>query len=97
MNNTYNPNGTGNQSQTKTIQASDIKSLIQKEGKATINDKELVLKSPASTDPKLQEIVKDPALSVKPIGSATANGECEYELSANGKSVKIKVECKSCK
>jgi len=95
MTDTYNPEGT--QAQTKTIQVSDIKSLIQREGKATLNDKELILKSPAPTDPKLQEIIKDPALSIKPVGSATANGECEYELNANGKSVKIKVACKSCK
>jgi len=79
------------------IQTSDIKSLIQGEGKATIGDKELVLKSRASTDPKLLEIMKDPTLSVKPIGSPAENGECEYELSANGKLVKVKVACKSCK
>jgi len=54
------------------------------------------LKSPAATDPKLQEIIKDPAFAVKPVGGAAANGECEYEVSANGKSVKIKLDCKSC-
>jgi len=94
MTNTYNP--TGNQTETKTIQASDIKSLIQRQGKATINDKEFTLKSPVASDPKLQEIIKDPSLSVKPVGSPAANGEREYELSANGKSVKIKIDCKSC-
>ena len=81
---------------TKNIQASDIKNLIQKQGKLTINNKEFVLKSPAATDPKLQEIIKDPAFAVKPVGGAAANGECEYEVSANGKSVKIKLDCKSC-
>ena len=94
MTTTYNPTGT--QAETKTFQASDIKSLIQKQGKATINNKEFVLKSPASSDPKLQEIVKDPSLSVKAVGTAGANGEREYELTANGKSVKIKVDCKTC-
>jgi hypothetical protein len=95
MTSTYNPTGT-DQTSAKAIQASDIKSLIQRQGKATINDKEVVLKSPAATDPKLQEIIKDPALTVKAVGSPGANGEREYELTANGKSVKIKVDCKSC-
>lgn len=94
MTNTYNPTGT--QTDTKTIQASDIKSLIQRQGKATINDKEVILTSPAASDPKLQEIVKDPSFTVKPVGSAPAHGEREFELSANGKSVKIKIDCKSC-
>jgi hypothetical protein len=94
MTNTYNPTGT--QTDTKTIQASDIKSLIQRQGKATINDKEVTLKSPAASDPKLQEIVKDPSFSVKPVGTTSANGEREFELSANGKTVKIKIDCKSC-
>ena len=91
---TFINNTTGTQTQTKNIQASDIKNLIQRQGKATIGDKEFSLKSPAVTDPKLQEIVKDPALTVKPVNGAAANGECEYELSANGKSVKIKIDCK---
>lgn len=86
MTKTDNPN-------TKTFQAHEIKSLIQRQGRATIGDQEVVLKHPAHTDPKLQEIVNDPTLSVKPIGSPAPNGECEYELSANGKTVKIKVEC----
>ena len=94
MTNPYNP--TENQAQTRTIQASDIKALIQKQGKTTIDDKEFVLKSPAASDPKLQEIVKDPSLTVKSINGAAANGECEYELSAHGKSVKIKIDCKKC-
>ena len=94
MTNTYNPTGT--QTGTKTIQASDIISLIQRQGKATINDKEVTLKSPTASDPKLQEIIKDPSLSVKPVGSPSANGERKYELSANGKSVKIKIDCKNC-
>ena len=96
MSNTYNPTGTGTQTQAKNFQPSDIKSLVQRQGRATINDKEVILKSPAASDPKLQEIVKDPSLSVKPTGSAGANGETEYELSANGKSVKIKIDCKNC-
>jgi hypothetical protein len=94
---TFTNNSTGCQTETKNIQASDIKNLIQNQGKATVGDKEFCLKSPSATDPKLQEIVKDPALTVKPVNGAAANGECEYELNANGKSVKIKIDCKTCK
>jgi hypothetical protein len=94
---TYQNTTTGSeQTHTKAIQASDIKSLIQKQGKTTINNKEFVLKSPSSTDPKLQEIIKDPSFAVKTVGATSATGESEYELNANGKSVKIKVECKNC-
>ncbi len=97
-NNPYNPNAQKDgQEHKKTIQTSDIKTLIQQQGKANIDGKEFVLKNPSATDPKLQEIIKDPALSVKAVGDSSANGECEYDLSANGKSVKIKLECKSCK
>lgn len=94
---TFANNQTGAQTQAKNIQASDIKKLIQNHGKATVGEKEYYLKSPAATDPKLQEILKDPALTVKSVNGDTANGECEYDLSANGKSVKIKIDCKSCK
>jgi len=78
----------------KIIQKSEIKDLIQRRGKLTTGDRELVLKSPVSTDPKLQEIINDPDLSVKPVGSPAANGENEYELTANGKSIKIKFDRK---
>lgn len=94
---TFTNNPTGTQTQAKNIQAGDIKKLVQNQGKTTIGEKEFCLKSPASTDHNLQEIVKDPALTVKPVNGAAANGECEYELSANGKSVKIKIDCKNSK
>ncbi|MBA3814640.1 MAG: hypothetical protein H0X26_09230 [Alphaproteobacteria bacterium] len=94
----YNPNTQGGENQhQKTFQASDIKALIQKQGKTTIGDKEVTLKAPSATDPKLQEIIKDPSFTVKPVGNPSSNGECEYDLTANGQSVKIKVDCKSCK
>ena len=86
---------TGTQTHTQSIHASDIKNLVRRQGKAIIGDQEFTLKDPAATDPKLQSIVNDPTLSVKPINTATANGQCEYELSANGKTVKIKVDCKT--
>jgi len=93
---TNNPTGTGTQTSTKTFQPADIKKLVQNQGKTTINNQEFVLKSPAATDHNLQEIVKDPSFSVKPVGGTASNGACELELSANGKSVKIKVDCNSC-
>ena len=92
----YN-NTTGTQTQPKSIQASDIKNLIQRQGKTTIGNRVFTLKHPASTDPKLQAIINDPSVSVTPIGNATTNGQCEYELSANGKTVKIKVDSKTSK
>lgn len=97
MTSTFNTTGTGagGGTQARTFQPSDIKSLVQKQGRATINDREIVLKSPAATDPKLQEIVKDPALSVRALSSTSTNGESEYELSANGKSVKIRINSKN--
>lgn len=91
---TYNTTGTGTGTGTTTgttIQASDIKSLIQKQGKTTINGKEFVLKSPLSTDTKLQQIINAQNFSVKSVGAPSSNGDAEYELSANGQSVKIKV------
>jgi len=86
---------TETQTHTKSIQASDIKNIIRHQGKAIIGNQEFILKDPAATDPKLQLIINDPALIVKPINSASVNGQCEYELSAHGKIVKIKVDCKA--
>jgi len=94
MQNFNTPSGTGSQTQSKPIQASEIKNLVQRQGKATIGDKDFTLKDPAATDPKLQEIVNDPSLTVKPVGNPSSNGQCDYELSANGKTVKIKLDCK---
>ncbi len=93
----YTPNTQGNTNQRQnTFQAADIKALIQKQGKATIGDKEITLKTPAATDPKLQEIIKDPSFAIKPVGNPTSTGESEYDVSANGKSIKIKIDCKNC-
>ena len=91
MTNTYNP--TGNQAQAKPIQPSDIKVLIQKHGKATVGNKEITLKAPSAADSNLQTIINDPSFTAKPISSA--NGQSEYEVSAKGKSVKIKIEVKT--
>jgi hypothetical protein len=91
----YTPNtqGGANQPQ-RQFQPADIKALIQKQGKTIIGNQEITLKTPSHTDPKLQEIIKDPSFSVRPIGNPTPAGEYEYDLSANGQSVKIKVDFK---
>ena len=87
-------NTTGTHTHTKTFQPSEIKTLIQNQGKATFGNQEFVLKSPAWTDANLGEIIKDPSFSVKTSSATTANGGCEYELNSNGKTVKISVDCK---
>ena len=91
MTTTYNPTGT--QTQTKTIQASDIKALIQKHGKTTVGTQEITLTTPSATDANLQTIINDPTFTAKPI--TNANGQAEYEVSAKGKSVKIRVAVKT--
>lgn len=86
-----------NSSAPKHLQAGDFKSLIQNQGKATIGENKFELQSPTHDDANLQTIVKDPAFTVKPMGSTPVKGEtCSYELSAGqgGKSVKATVSCK---
>ena len=90
MTSTYNPTGTQ-----QTLQSSEIKSLIQKHGRVTFGDTEFVLKHPTPTDPTLQEIVNDPAFTATPAGRPSENGDCEYDLRASGKSLKIKVASNS--
>ncbi len=81
-------------SHSKTLQTSDIVALVQNRGKVTLNGKELVLKSPSLTDSTLQEIVNEPTLSIKPLGTPTKNGECEFELRSSKRVLKIKINCK---
>jgi hypothetical protein len=86
-------NSTGTQEQGKNFHPSDIKALIQKQGKVVLGNQEFTLQSPLATDPKLQAIVNDPSLTVKPIKSS--NGQAEYEVAANGKSVNITIGTKT--
>jgi len=88
-------NTTDNRS--KDIQTSHIKDLVQRQGKSTVGDTSIQLKSPAFNDPHLQTIINDPTVSIKPVGKQTPEGNSEYELSANGKSVKVKISCTNCK
>ena len=81
---------------TQHIQAADIKALVQKQGRTNIAGTEVTLKSPSATDSKLLEIIQNPAFSVKPIGGGTtSNNEAEYDVTAGGKSIKIKLGFKS--
>jgi hypothetical protein len=73
------------------LQAHEIKSLVQNQGKANIAGKEWKLHHPEHNDTTLQEIISDPQLSAKLLGAPTPDGECTYELQGNGKSLKIKV------
>lgn len=91
MTDRFNP--TENQTQKQTIQPNDIKALIQKQGKAKIGNQEFTLQQPAATDRELQNIINDPSLSVRAINHS--NGQAEYELSAKGRSVKIKIGVKT--
>lgn len=86
-------NQTGTQTHTPTIHPSDVKALIQKQGKIVLGNKELTLKAPLASDPKLQAIVNDPSFAVKPLKSV--NGQGEYELTAQGKSLNIKIDAKT--
>lgn len=72
----------------------DIKSLVQQKGKLIEGDKEFTLKDPSSSDPTLQAIIYDPNLEIKSIGDQTKSGEMYYDLTANGKMVRVKVTCK---
>lgn len=87
MTGTFNTTGTG--PQTQNIHASDIKALIQKQGKVVLGNQEITLKTPLATDPKLQAIINDPSFTVKP-----KNAQGEYEVAANGKSLNIKIDAR---
>lgn len=78
----------------KTIQSSDIVALLQNKGKVTLNGQTLVLKEPSATDPRFQEMINEPTLSVTPIGKPSERGECEYELRSTGRTLTIKIDCK---
>lgn len=94
MTTTYNPTGTGTQtSTTAKIQASDIKALIQRQGKTTIGNQEFTLREPQANDPKLQAIANDPSFAIQSVKSA--NGQTEIEVRAKDKTVKIKVDVKT--
>ena len=72
--------------------ASDIKTLIQKQGRVTVSSgAQILLKEPSSTDPVLLKIIQDPKFTAKAVGTPTPEGLATYEVSGNGKTAKIKV------
>jgi len=79
------------QTPSKDIQASHIKALLQNKGKITLDGKELILKDPSPTDPRLLEMVDEPTLSVEPVSTPPEKGDCEYDLKSIGRKVRIKI------
>lgn len=75
----------------------DIKNLIQQQGKLIEGDKEFALKDPSITDPTLLILANDPNLEIRSIGDQNKSGEMYFDLSANGKQVRIKVTCHTIK
>ena len=83
---------TSNTSYLKNIQAADIKSLIQHQGKYTqAGGTQIVLKTPSSTDPVLLSIINDPKFTAKAVGTPSTEGYATFEVSGNGKTAKIQV------
>ncbi|MBA3813508.1 MAG: hypothetical protein H0X26_03315 [Alphaproteobacteria bacterium] len=78
----------------KSLQAVDIKALIQNQGKVTFQGRDLILIEPSATDPRFQEMINEPTLSVTALGDPSKNGDCEYELKSSGRILKIKVNSK---
>lgn len=89
----YNPTGTGQQTGTPRIQPTDLKNLIQKQGRATIGNQEYTLREPQANDPKLQAIANDPSFTITPIQAS--NGKAEYEITARDKTIKITIDIKT--
>lgn len=69
----------------------DIKNLIQFEGRAREGNIEFVLKDPSPTSPHLQTIINDPELHIKSIRNETKNGEMYFDLKTDTKLLRIKV------
>ena len=83
---------TSSTSSLKNIQAADIRTLVQHQGKITqAGGTQIILKTPSSTDPVLLAIIKDPKFTAKAVGTPSAEGTATYEVSGNGKTAKIQV------
>ena len=67
------------------LQTSHVQSLFQNQGRSTINNQEHILVSPSFDDPAVEEYSKAGDFTVTQIGSPSENGECVYELRAEGK------------
>lgn len=87
---------TSNTSSLTNIQAADIKTLVQHQGKLTqASGTQIVLKTPSSTDPVLLSIIKDPKFTAKVVGTPSTEGYATFEVSGNGKTAKIQVAGKA--
>jgi len=76
----------------KNFQASDIKALIQGQGKLSQSGgTQILLKTPSSTDPVVLTIIKDPKFTAKAVGTPSQDGLATYEIAGNGKTAKIQV------
>ena len=69
----------------------DIKNLIQFEGKAREGNIEFVLKDTSPTSPHLQAIINDPDIEIKHIKNENKNGESYFDLRAGKKLLRIKI------
>jgi len=69
----------------------DIKDLIQFDGKARDGNIEFVLKDPSPTSSHLQAIINDPDFEIKQIKNENKNGEMYFDLRAGKKLLRIKV------
>lgn len=83
-------NSSGSQNQ-PTLQANDIKKLVQNQGKANCAGRDCVLKNPTHNDAQLQSIIKDPSFTAKPIGTPNEKGEWSYQLTSGDKSLKVTI------
>lgn len=74
------------------IQASDIKALLQNTGKVTLNGRTLTLKDPAVTDERLLSMMEDPTLLIMPMGDSKKSGPLEYKLTSAGRTLTVKID-----
>ncbi len=80
----------------QSFQANDIKSLVNKHGRANLAGQEWALKAPSWNDSALQAIISDPKFTVKPAGKAAADGKLTYELRGHGKTINVTIGHQEC-
>lgn len=73
------------------FQVSQIKAFLEKHGRSTIGDTTFELKSPTYNNPDLLNIINDPTVTIEPVGKVTKDSNSEFRLTAQGKSVNIKI------
>ncbi len=79
------------------IEPKDIKALIQHHGKIKESKKEIILKDPLPTNPHLNAIINDPNFEVRSLKSPAKGTEMYYDVSAQGRSVRVKISCHATK